>query len=176
MYPIQPKISMGRSCSKYVKIQSMKDVAVIEILMIKQNRQGKSKVIRIKVIKGGKMMLISLYYSTRDSDLLVSLSICPDTINSLSRETSLSAESITKFVIKSQHFLRSRFRVGRIIVRRFGGIAICSMFIDRYAPGIVITWFVISIHVIMFKAATIMIASAPKIFPAIHGDGVLLLN
>ncbi len=46
-------------------------------------------------------MLVSLYYSTRDLDLLVSLSILPNAINSLGRESGLSAECITKYVIES---------------------------------------------------------------------------
>jgi hypothetical protein len=36
------------------------------------------------VIKGSKMMLVLLCYSTRDLDLILSLSVCPDTINCLS--------------------------------------------------------------------------------------------
>ncbi len=47
------------------------------------------------------MMLVSLYYSTRDSDLLVSLSIFPNAIDSFGGESGLSAECVTKLVVES---------------------------------------------------------------------------
>ncbi len=44
-------------------------------------------------------MLVSLYYSTHDLDLLVSLGLLPNAINSFSREPNLSAKCIPKFVV-----------------------------------------------------------------------------
>ncbi len=61
------------------------------------------------VIKGSNILLVSKYYSTRDSDLLVSLGILPDLIGRFGGKASLSAKCVAKFVIKSE-FLRRTFR------------------------------------------------------------------
>jgi len=49
------------------------------------------------------LLLVSKYYSTRDSDsdLLVSLGILPDSINRFSRKDSLSAKCVAKFIVES---------------------------------------------------------------------------
>jgi hypothetical protein len=64
------------------------------------------------VIKGGNMLLVSKYYSTRDLDLLVSLGILPDSIDRFSGKASLSAKCVAKFIVESKFLRRSfsRFR------------------------------------------------------------------
>ncbi len=60
-------------------------------------------------IKGSNKLLESKYYSTRDSDLLVSRGILPDSINRFSGMASLSTKCVAKFVVESK-FLRRSFR------------------------------------------------------------------
>jgi cellulose biosynthesis protein BcsQ len=45
-------------------------------------------------IKGSNKLLVSKYYSTRDSDLLVSRGILPDSINRFSGKASLSTKCV----------------------------------------------------------------------------------
>ncbi len=118
------------------------------------------------------MLLVSRYYTTHDSDLLISLSIFPDSIDGFGRKTSLSAKCIAKFVIESE-LLR------RIFCLTISSISILgsATFIDASSPCIVITSFVISIHSIMLDGTTTpMIACAPKIIFTIHADFVLHLS
>jgi hypothetical protein len=126
------------------------------------------------VIKGSKKMLISLYYSTRDLDLLVSLSILPDAINDLSRESSLSAKCVPKFVIECNFLSRSRCHRSRSVIQRLPSIASRMMIINGFAPRIMIGWFMISIHAIMLFTTAAVISSAPKIVLAVHGNLVLI--
>ena len=55
------------------------------------------------------MLLVSKYYSTRDSDLLIFLGILLDSIDRFSRKASLSAKCVAKFILESK-FLRWSFR------------------------------------------------------------------
>jgi hypothetical protein len=121
-------------------------------------------------------MLISLYYSTCDLDLLVPLSVLPDAINGLSRKSGLSAECVAKFVIESQFLSRSRCCSSWCFVSRFSTVASCMTVIDGITPRIMITWFVICIHAVMLFTTTVMIAGAPKQILAIHCNFVLLLD
>jgi hypothetical protein len=63
-------------------------------------------------MKGGKMLLVSKYYSTYDLDLLIPLSIFPDSIDGFSRKTSLSSKCFAKFVIESELLRRIFCRLG----------------------------------------------------------------
>jgi hypothetical protein len=57
---------------------------------------------RSEVIKESKMLLVSKYYSPRDSDLLVSLSVFPDPIDCCSRKASLSTKGTAKLVVENK--------------------------------------------------------------------------
>ncbi len=48
------------------------------------------------------MLLVSKYYSTRDLDLLVSLSVFPNLINCFSRKARLSTKCIAKLIVESK--------------------------------------------------------------------------
>ncbi len=48
----------------------------------------------LEVIKESNKLLVSMYYSTRDLDLLVSLGILPNPVNCFSRKTSQSAKGM----------------------------------------------------------------------------------
>ncbi len=131
-------------------------------------------------MKGSIMWLVSRYYSTHDSDLLVSLSIIPDSIDGFSRKTSLSAKCIAKFVIESKLLRRiiCRLRQNNWLSLTISSISILgsATFIHASLPCIIITSFVISIHSIMLGTTTPMITCEPKIVFAIHADFVLCLS
>ncbi len=48
------------------------------------------------------MLLLSKSYSTRDLDLLLSLSVFPDSIKCFSRKACLSTKCIAKLVVESK--------------------------------------------------------------------------
>ncbi len=62
-------------------------------------------------------MLVSLYYSTHDLDLLISLGILPNAINSFSREPGLSAKCIPKFVVECKYLCNGGCCRSRSVIR-----------------------------------------------------------
>jgi hypothetical protein len=118
-----------------------------------------------------------MYYNTHDSDLLVSLSILPNSVNSFSRKTSLSAKSIAKLNVESKLLGGCLFRF-----ESFNRcLSICSTSIstiqvDACLPCLRITRFVVCVHPIMFHAAAVMISSAPMIHLPIVSDCILLFD
>ncbi len=54
--------------------------------------------------------------------------------------------------------------------------ASCTTVIYALAPDIMIIWFMISVHPVMFHTATVVIASAPMIIFTIHSNFVFLFD
>ena len=95
-----------------------------------------------EVIEGSKISLVSLYYSTRDSDLLVSLSIFPNAIHSFGGKSSLSTKSVSKLVVEGKLFLwgGSGFSICWGVVGCFSaGIGFGATVVDGLSPRVVIT-------------------------------------
>jgi hypothetical protein len=102
----------------------------------------------LKVIDESNKLLVSMYYSTRDLDLLISLGILPNPVNCISRKTSLCAKGILKLIIESKLLGGSICRFGSSIRCLFLGPSIVTR-IKACLPCIKITGFVISIHSIV---------------------------
>ncbi len=126
------------------------------------------------------MLLVSKYYTTHDSDLIVSLSIFLDLIDSFGRKISLSAKCVAKFVIESELLRRFFCRLGgnKWFSLTTSSISILgsATLIHASLPCGVITSFVIGIHSIMLGTTTPLNACASKIVFTIHADFVLHLS
>jgi hypothetical protein len=118
-----------------------------------------------------------MYYNTRDSDLLISLSILPNSVNSFSGKTSLSAKIIAKLIVESKLLGGCLFRFGsfnRCLL--IFSMSISMIRVDVCLPCFMITRFVIRVHPIMFHNAAVMISSALMIRFPIVSDRILLFD
>ncbi len=131
---------------------------------------------KLKVIKGSKMLLVSKYYSTRDSNLLISLSIFPDSSNCFSRKARMSTKCIAKLIVESKLLIRIIWRLRWCLVGFFVFIPESTTFNYFRSPCIVIAILVISIHPVVFNTTAVMISSAPMVFFSIVDNFVLFLN
>jgi hypothetical protein len=122
------------------------------------------------------MFLVSKYYSTCDLDLLISLSIFPDSINYFSRKASLSTKFIAKLIVESKLLVQIISRVRWCLVGFLVFIPGSTMFIYFGSPRIVIASLMIIIHPVVFNTTAVMISSAPIVFFSIVDNFVLFLN
>ncbi len=130
-----------------------------------------------EVIKGSKMLLVSKFYSTCDLDLLISLSVFPDSINCFSsRKAPLSTKCIAKLIVESKHLIQIIWRRRWCLVGFLVFIPGSTMFIHFGSPCIVIASLVISIHPIVFNTTAVMISGAPIEFFFIDDNFVFFLN
>jgi hypothetical protein len=112
----------------------------------------------LEVIEESNKLLVSIYYSIRDLDLLISLGILPNPVSCFSRKTSPCAKGISKLII----FGGSMCRFGNSI-RCFLIGPIIAISIKVCLPCGMITGFVIIIHSTVLCATAIMILIAPMI-------------
>ncbi len=129
-----------------------------------------------EVIKGSKMLLVSKYYSPCDLDLLISLSVFPDSFNCFSLKARLSTKCIAKLIVESKLLIWIIWKHRWCLVRFLVSIPGSTMFIHFGSPRIVIASLVISIHPVVFNTTAVMISSAPILFFSIVDNFVLFLN
>ncbi len=122
------------------------------------------------------MLLVSKYYSTRDSDLLVSLSVVPDPIDCFSRKASLSTKDTAKLGIESKLSIQIICKFSRCLIGFLAFIPGSTTFVPFGSPLIVIASLAISIHSVVFNTAAVVISSAPIVLFTIVDDFVLFLN
>ncbi len=84
-------------------------------------------------------MLISLYYSTRDLDLLVSLSVLLNVIDSFSREPGLSAKCILKFVVECMFLCNGGCCRYQSVIQLFSRSASYATIVNCFMPHVVMS-------------------------------------
>ncbi len=129
-----------------------------------------------EVIKGSKMLLVSKYYSTRDLDLPISLSVFPDSINCFRRKARLSAKCIVKLIIENKLLIWIIWRLRLCLVGFLVFIPGSMTVIHFGSPRIVIASLVISIYPDVFNTTVVMISSAPMVLFSNFDNFVLFLN